>query len=58
MNLQDLEKRVAELERLVELLAGHIHIVDEGDTETTPALVEGENNEGQEIWKPLSTEVK
>jgi hypothetical protein len=56
--LDSLMSRAAALEKRVEQLEGHIHMVevDElglGSIETEPPYVEGEDNEGQEIWKKL-----
>ena len=56
--LDDLLSREAALELRVEQLEGHIHMVEVdalglASIETEPPYVEGEDNEGQEIWKKL-----
>jgi hypothetical protein len=54
--LDDLLSRNAALEKRVTQLESHIHMVDfdqpEGN-ETTLPHIEGFDNEGHEIWKPL-----
>lgn len=53
------EAQIAKLSAEVEALKGHIHTVDllsdmsNEAAETTTPLVEGVNNEGQEIWKEM-----
>lgn len=49
--------RFAELEARIRALEGHIHMYNgletAEDSETTTPFVEGEDNEGQEIWKRI-----
>ena len=53
-----MQVRLEALEVRVEQLEGHIHMYGSltdvaPNSESTPPYVEGINNEGQEVWKPI-----